>query len=253
MKQGITFETKCWENDYRIILSHKHIKQMLSNCNVEFARKQIIINNVDDLNTVRALAVKLQDDKVIDDIYVASDLSEECLSEFDITDKFRGGYNYSISEVVGIYCCKTKYLLHFSSDSYIPRKYSESTWIKDAINIMELNPDIIVANPTWNHKWDEAKLEAEDIIDKFYVGYGFSDQCYLINVEAFKQKIYNYTHEASERYPSYGGNLFEKRVDSFMRCKEYKRITSLNTSYVSRNLNVKTKLLDILGLSDLYR
>ena len=105
-----------------------------------------------------------------------------------------------------------------------------------AIEIMERNPDIIVANPTWNYKWNEAKAESQSELDDFYVGYGFSDQCYLINTEVFKQKIYNYHHLDSERYPEYGGELFEKRVDSYMRCHNKYRITHKSISYVSKNI-----------------
>ena len=110
-------------------------------------------------------------------------------------------------------------------------------WITPAIDIFKLRNDIIVANPTWNFKYDEAKNESFDEIGDFYLGYGFSDQCFLIKTETFKHKIYNETHIDSQRYPSYGGELFEKRVDSFMRNHKLRRLTSKKVSYIHENFN----------------
>ncbi len=65
------------------------------------------------------------------------------------------------------------------------------------------------------YAYNQAKKEAISEIDDFFVGYGFSDQCYLIKSEVFKKQVYNETNIASNQYPEYGGELFEKRVDSF--------------------------------------
>lgn len=165
------------------------------------------------------------------------------------------GYYYSIAELVGIFTCKTKYLLHFSRDSYIPAKFKESTWIMDAIAYMEENPNIVVANPVWNFHYDEAKSEAmrKSADSKFYIGFGFSDQCYLINTEVFKDRIYVYHHPVSDRYPSYGGELFEKRVDSFMRSLKKERLVVKDVSYISKINRPWSYFLEKTGLKDIGR
>ena len=247
----LTFETKCWQNDYKLMLMTDHLQRMIANCNVKFADRQLIINNVNDQDIVLAASEALKRTGTIDHVYIAEEYSEKALDYFGLErDSFKGGYYYSISELTGIFLCKTKYLLHFSSDSYIPSKYKKSHWIEDAIKIMEKNPDIVVANPTWNFKWGEAEKESASKTDdgKFFVGQGFSDQCYLINTQIFKDKIYNYKHPASERYPKYGGELFEKRVDSFMRVQGKKRITSTEVSYRSRNIRKYQYYLEKSGI-----
>ena len=258
-----TFETKCWENDYKLMLNTDHIEKMIRNCNYNFKRKQVIINNVKDETIVCNLAQNLKDRGVIDEYYVSSQYADESIRKFDVADKFRGGgYNYSISEIVDILKCETKYLLHFSSDSYIAKEFAESTWIAEAIDIMEHNESIIVANPTWNdcihrsrnpfgrhrYNWSEAESESFKRIGNFYLGQGFSDQCYLINTNVFKNKIYNFTHPDSERYPKYGGELFEKKCDAFMRTNNKYRITSTTTGYVSNNIKKSQYLVEKLGL-----
>ena len=130
---------------------------------------------------------------------------------------------------------KSKYLLHFSSDSFLPKK-DKSFWIKEACNIFEKNPNIVVANPAWSYQFNEAKKEAQgNSTGNFYLGYGFSDQCYLVRTIDFRARIYNFRHPYSERYPKYGGELFEKRVDSYMRMHNKQRITSVKESYIHSN------------------
>ena len=43
------------------------------------------------------------------------------------------------------------------------------------------------------------------------------------------------TAELSKRYPRYGGDLFEKRVDSWMRNHAFHRLTWRHGSYEHRN------------------
>ena len=69
----------------------------------------------------------------------------------------------------------------------------------------------------------------------FFIGFGFSDKCYLIKIVNFKLSIYNEENTLSERYPMYGGNLFEKRIDAWMKNNNYNRITYKHGSYYNSN------------------
>lgn len=230
----MTFETKVWEQDWKYILMGDYLEQMIKNCSYHFTEKVLFINNVKNINEVVKYAQKKVNDGVLDHFYIVEEYADKALSYFGIDkNSFDGGYYYSIAELVSIYLCKTEYLLHFSSDSIIitPNR----NWISDAIKIFKERADVIVANPTWNYSYEEVKEESLFELDKFYVGYGFSDQCYLIETNKFKRKIYNEKNLVSERYPKYGGELFEKRVDSFMRNNSLLRITSKEVSYVHLN------------------
>ena len=83
--------------------------------------------------------------------------------------------------------------------------------------LMNNNEDYFVANPTWNLKFQEAENESFGQTADFYTGYGFSDQCYLIREDRFRSTDIQRKNVLSERYPKYGGELFEKRVDAYMR------------------------------------
>jgi len=243
----ITFETKCYENDWEYILKTKHLDRMISNCNFNFRFKQLIINNVNNRKLIEHYADEKKNEKVIDEYYFVDDYIEDALNFFNVTkESFGNGYYYSSAELTGLYIVKSKYLLHFSSDSFIPKKY-RSDWILEACNIFEKEPDIVVANPVWNFQFNAARKEAEgNITGNFNLGYGFSDQCYLVKTEDFRAKIYNFKHPMSDRYPRYGGELFEKRIDSYMRVNRKRRITSDKISYIHNNFPKKNYLKKII-------
>lgn len=237
-KHNTTFETKVYENDWKYILLGDYLDTMISNCCCQFVEKVLFINNVDNIDEVIKHAQKKIDEGVLDKYYLVDEYADQALAFFDIEkDSFKGGYYYSISELVSIYLCKTEYLLHFSSDSFI--KESNKDWISYAIEIFNQRTDIIVANPAWDYNYEGVKEESLFELEDFYVGYGFSDQCYLIKTEVFKSKMYNDINYLSERYPKYGGELFEKRVDSYMRNNKLLRITSKEVSYIHRNFPKK--------------
>lgn len=239
----VTFEIKVYENDWKYILYGDYLEKIINNCNTDFFCKQLIINNVNNLNEVLKYAEKKMKDGVIDKVIVVEEHEQKVLSHFNLDkDSFKGGFNYSIAELTGIYFCQTDYLLHFSSDSFV--KNSHFDWVKKAVQNLESNNRYIVANPVWNNKFEEAREESKYENDDFFVGYGFSDQCYLIKAKHFKSNIYSETNIASDRYPKYGGELFEKRVDAYMINNDYLRLTSKEVSYYHVNFPKKSFLND---------
>jgi hypothetical protein len=242
MINSVTFEIKVYENDWKYLLIGDYLDEIISRCDYNFKKKYLFINNVKDLKEVKKYADIKVKNEIIDDYYIVDDYANEALKYFNLEKgSFDGGYYYSISELVSIYLCKTDYLLHFSSDSYLEE--SQINWIDKAITIFKQRDEVIVANPTWNFAYEEAKKESFSEIDDFYVSYGFSDQCYLIRMDVFKKQIYSEKHIDSERYPKYGGELFEKRVDSYMRNHKKLRITSKEISYIHKNFKKKYNML----------
>jgi hypothetical protein len=230
----VTFETKVYEKDWRYILQGDYLDQIIRRCHYPFKEKVLFINNVDNKEMVIQYAEEKVQSGVLDRYYLVEDYADEALKHFGIDkESFKGGYYYSIAELVSIYLCQTEFLLHFSSDAFM-QKNGES-WIEESKNILRTREDILVANPSWNFQYDQAKDESMTEIGSFYVGYGFSDQCYLVRADRFKKSIFNESHPDSERYPKYGGELFEKRVDSYMRNNGLFRISSQKVSYIHKN------------------
>ncbi|NDV78524.1 hypothetical protein [Dysgonomonas sp. 511] len=230
----ITFETKCWEKDWIYILCKGYLEKMIDNCNYPFDNKVLFINNVKNVELVKKHAQKKVDKGIIDKYVIVEEYATNALEFFGIQkDDFKGGYYYSIAELVSIYLCKTDFLLHFSSDTCITK--DNNNWVKNTLAIMNRNEEYFVANPVWNGCIEEAQSESFDETESNFIGFGFSDQCYLVRTKDFQNPIYNESNIASARYPEYGGELFEKRVDAYMRNHNLKRITSKNASYVHKN------------------
>jgi hypothetical protein len=71
---------------------------------------------------------------------------------------------------------------------------------------------------------------------------------YLVRTVDFRVLIYEEINDASERYPKYGGELFEKRVDSWMRNHGNIRATSKQASYLHQNFT-KNDLLKKIAIA----
>lgn len=237
----ITFEIKCYEKDWRFVLRTGRIEQLLKRCNYDFARRILYINNVEDYAAVEKYAKQLVQKGTIDEYIRVSDYEDQVLDFFGLTkEEFKGGYYYSIAELTGIFLCRTEYLVHFSSDAML--EVGPYPWINSAINQMSLRKDVLVAFPNYH----SAKEESIKDDDDWYYGYGFSDQCYLIRIADFKKRIYQEYNPDSERYPKYGGELFEKRVDAYMRNHQLLRMSSKHRAYYHKNFPKKRFALRVL-------
>ena len=232
---SVTFETKVWENDWQLIMRTSRLKDTIIRCFYNFNKRVLYINNVNNLSLVKQTAYQLIDEGIIDKFVNVDDFSDTALDYFNLNrNKLGKGYYYSIAELVSIYLTETNYLLHFSGDTTLLPKISNN-WLGKGINILDHKSEVMVFNLTWNNNYDLAKNESEYEDNDFFYGYGFSDQMYLIRTADFKQCIYEYYDTASERYPKYGGELFEKRVDSWMRQHNYLRATYKHGSYIHKN------------------
>jgi len=242
--RSVTFETKCYEKDWEILLRTGRLETMIRRNCFEFAERVLYINNVADPDKVRYYAERLKTRGVISEHVLVDDYADEALAFFGLDrESFKGGYYYSIQELVGIYRCKSEYLLHFSGDSVLDGSFA---WIDPALDRMNRDQRIKIATCLWNGKSEEADQESLEQDNDYWLGYGFSDQCYLVKISDFRAPIYGERHAASERFPVYGGELFEKRVDAWLRNYEYLRCVYKHGSYLHKNYP-RNKLLRTAG------
>lgn len=225
----VTYETKVWEGDWRKVLRPECLGTNIARCNMPLKRT-VLINNVDNPTIVADHCNNLHALGLID-LYVQVDhYALSALTHFELkAADFGDGYRYSIAELVSIYTCQTPYLLHFSGDSMISPD-TPPDWLSKAIRVLESNPVIACVNLSWNNRHDEvaANSFAED--DDCFYGYGFSDQMYLIRTKDFIFPIYSNTHPGTAAH--HHGEIFEKRVDAWMRCTHRPRATLKLGSYI---------------------
>ena len=235
----VTFATSCWEKDWNFILKdpfYLKIKQ-IENHNFEFKEKMLIINNVKDVEEVSHHAKSKVKDNILTNYYIAKDFEEEVLEFFKLKkEDFRASKGYkdewvfynAIGVLTAIYLCKTPYFLYHTGDSFLEDKID---WIPKAIELMEKKKKYKVANLSWNHKYKEAEKESYKKKGDFFVAkQGFSDQLFLVKTKDFKRPIYSEIRDDSHHFPR--GDVFEKRVFSFMKNRRWKRITYRHGSYI---------------------
>lgn len=239
MDNKVSFFTICYEGDWKSILIEKRLNQLIRSCNFSFDFRGLIINNVSNRALVESYAQKAVDENIIDGYFFAEDTVNEIFEEFNLTRKsFKldgyDGYWYSLGPLTAIFQCKTQFLLYFTGDCLMEQN-TDPIWISEAKTKLK-EGQILVANPLWNYNNGEVKQESIAEDEDWFYGYGFTDQCFLVESSRFKADIYNHYHVSSEAYPIYGGNLFERRVNSFMRKSKLQRITHKQAVFIHEKL-----------------
>jgi len=233
LKPGVTFATSVYEKDWKEVLSTGRLEQMIASANYPFVHKLLVVNHIEPDAELLATIDQLKRSGVIDQIEFSHMWRNRVLDYFDISQhNLMPGYNYLIQNLTALYFCPSEYLLWFTCDSMVE---NDIDWIDPAIAMMQKHERVVVANPTWNMEFNQAKAESSGEIDDFYYGYGFSDQCCLLPIKRYHQAIYNSDHRRSKRYPHYAGYSFERRIDSWMQNNSLLRITHKKASYRHQN------------------
>lgn len=226
----ITFETKIWEGDWQKVLRPECIGVNIDRCAHPLFERIVMINNVNDPSIVVSKCAEAYDAGLIDGFVNVDHFAHQALNHFKLSkESFGDGYRYSISELVSIYICRTPYLLHFSGDSMVAED-TPKNWLATGIEVLKRHPAVSVFNLPWNGRHDEVKAESFGEDDDCFYGYGFSDQMYLIRTHDFMNRIYHYKHEGTSAH--HHGEIFEKRVDAWMRSEKRPRATLKVGSYL---------------------
>ena len=240
----VTFATTCWNCDWKkILLDEEYLsKYQIANHNFSFFEKILVVNNVNEKEYVIQKAKNKVNKGVLTNFYDADKYAEEVMSFFSLEKKdFKAGkdakyyigvddnwlYYNALGVLTSIYHCKSDYLLYLTGDSFLKQSVS---WIDKAITMMEKKSNYKVANLIWNEKYDEAKKESYRKNKDFFISKkGFSDQLFLVKRKDFQDNIYNEIRDDAAHFPR--GDVFEKRVYSYMINHGWKRITFRHGSY----------------------
>jgi hypothetical protein len=232
MFPSVTFATAVWERDWRhVLLAPNYLSTLQINHHCfPFAEKLLIINNVANLNEVKEAAQNLIDQGILTRYIVAQDI----LPHFQLQRSEFNDWQYynALAPLSAIYECKSDYLLYLTGDVYLKKPVN---WLPKTLRAMGKNPNFKVANLTWNDNYSEAKKESSRTSWNFYIATdGFSDQMFLVRRADFQAPIYREVCPSATHYPR--GDVFEKRVYSFMKARGWKRLTYRHGSYTHENV-----------------
>ena len=230
-QKSVSFFVNCFERDYRKVLSPGFIKAKALQFRYPFIRRVVTINNVknrQDALTLAQAAIKRGEI----DLYLEVEKElPAALTQCGLSiDKLHLIRHYIDFALVAVVAAQDGYLLYCAPEVDLLQPFD---WISPALHKLNGNPDFLVANPTWASDLPGAARESLHRDGIHFVGYGFSDQCFLIDAARLAKPVYGFVHPAGVRYPmSDLGDIFEKRIDAYMRCTGLLRLTDPRAFYI---------------------
>lgn len=218
-----------FERTYRNILAPGFFSRIAAQNRFRFARRIALINNVEDLPDAERRAVALVRSREIDDYHRVDLRADHALATTGLTRRDLGaGLLHSLPSLVAVTLPGSPWLVHWDAEVTLT---SPGDWITPAIDLMERDERVLVANP----RWASPKLDPETIerAGRWDLGHGFSDQLYLVRRSELAGPIYDRRCVVRRRYPlAHRGYLFEARVDAYLRHSGRLRAIDRQTAYV---------------------
>jgi len=215
----VTLVVNTFERTYRTVLTPAFFAQIAHDCQRQFEKVTVLINNVNDPDAVRELANGLCRDGVISSYVTVADELATCLARVKLRDADLGRLpHYSDCFIVAPFVVDTEYLLYWDADV---RLLTPAPWVDEAMSLLASNPTLWVASPQPSEREysQVARRSAGVLYD-----YGFSDQLFLVRTHDFRQPLYGELAPASLRFPlSHVTYTAEQRVDSYMRNRGLQR------------------------------
>jgi hypothetical protein len=217
-----------FERNYRTVLAPGYFSRVAAENGFTFARRVALVNNVADVADARALAEGLIAAGELDAYYLVSEMLPQALRITGLRSRDLGRLShYSDCSLVAVTLDGPGWLLYWDPDIYLEQPMD---WITPALARMQRDRRLVVANPLWEDSTLVATTLERD--GDFAIGQGFSDQVYLVRREEFAAPIYGERCIARYRYPvSAVCDVFEARVDSWMRHHDKLRLTYLPARY----------------------
>lgn len=245
------------------------MRRMAEEHGYPFARRVALINNVSDRADAEGLAAERRRTGDLTDYWFVEDLLPEALERTGLTISELGPVRPYTDWALAAVCVEgSDFMVHSDADVRLEAK---ADWITPSLALMETDTTIAVANPNWMS--DTVGEETRERRGEFAIGYGFSDQIFLLRRSEFARPIYRDRAPVSLRYPlAARGRIFEQRADSYMRVHRRMRATLTTVRYthpeegashpelsgLARLMHLRNRLvLRILGIlpvrSPLYR
>ncbi len=223
------FVITVFERTYREVLRPGNVRARAESFLFPFAKTVIVVNNVDDRGDLMQVAAPLLESGEVDEIHFVADRIDETLKAAGLTSAMiQETVYYTNWALVEIFLPGSRYMVHCDADVFLREPVD---WVHPALKLMQEDSRIAVANPNWTNS--RLKVEAREWRDGFGIGYGFTDQIYLLDRHEFARPIYRHRSPISLRYPFANiAPIFEQRVDAYMRSQRRMRATYADAVYL---------------------
>jgi len=206
--------TTVWERTYRTALTTEFFDRIETQVGPQ-PHRTVLINNVADWPAVEALAQSLVNAGTITRyIFVAHHL-DAALSRFRLRrGQLEPMLHYSDHFLVSAHIDGPRWLLFWDTDVVLD---PPGDWVTPTADLLDRRPDVLVGCPAWR---DPVTMREETLsVDgPFNLGYGFSDQTWLMERSRLREANLRLHAPASWWYHTAPvTRIFEQRVDAYAR------------------------------------
>lgn len=221
----------CWEGSYRDLLVPGVLGEQFAMHRYPFARRVLTINNIDDRQAVLSLADAAVGRGECDEYILVAEALPIALERCGLRlDDISPVLHFVDFHLVTVATTRADFVLHNAGDVQLTRPFD---WVSDAVARIEKDERFLIANPGYASHPGLVAKEALDFDAPYWVGFGFSDQCFLGATRRLAAPIYSEWNFMSNRYPmTHIGRIFEARVDAYMRNHRLLRLTDSRIDYV---------------------
>jgi len=219
----------CFERTYRKVLSAGFIQRIVEENCFPFRNITLLLNNIDTPEKAREMAEDLLASQEITQFFFVADHLDHALKVTGLSRKRLGKLPfYTDWALVALIVPGSDWIVHWDADVHLEHP---GNWITPSTDLMNGNPAIATANPLWKNANTDREERKRD--GDFVLGYGFTDQVFLLRRSEFAQPIYHSWLPISLRYPvSHIGSYFEQWVDAYMRTQRRLRATYLPITFI---------------------
>ena len=227
--RAVDLLVNCYERTYREVLTEETLRRITSELDFPFARRTLLVNNVDDRGDADRRAQAVIESGAADEVFHVEDHLDEALERTGLTLAELQPIPYFTDWAVVAVCLPGPgWMLHWDPEL---RMGSDVDWITPALELFERDPRVMVAGPHWGMPDDVQRQEVERS-GPFSLGHGFSDHVFLIRRADFARPIYRDRSLVRFRYPlAHVGHIFEARVDAHLRRNGRLRAVHLEAGY----------------------
>jgi hypothetical protein len=233
MHKPTSLFVNCFERDYREVLSPGFMTRKAAQFQFPFSRIVVTINNVQDKRDALQLAAAAVERREINEFLEVEKSLPKALEICGINPRDLGVVRHYLDfALVAIVAANPGHLLYCCAEVDMA---NGGDWITPALEKLASDSKYLVANPAWGNDPAAVKQEALYESGDYFVGHGFSDQCFLVDAARLAKNVYGYKHASGARYPLSGmGAVFEQRVDAYMRHAGLLRLTDPRARYVHK-------------------
>ena len=213
-----------YERTYRKVLGTGLLKEIEQENRFDFARRVVVINNVECRAEAERLAMRAVDLGWISAFVFVEDELDRALSLTNVSlQDIEKTQHFSDWAFVTVTMEGSPWVLHWDADVRLDQPYD---WVSPSLELMSRDRRVMVANPS------PLEVEPIETYGDFVLTQGFSDQVFLCRRSDFSGPIYKERCIARWRYPMIAFEpIFEARVDSWMRHHDRLRAVHLGSRY----------------------